>query len=161
MAGILAQPFEHQRGLDRVDARSAPQVLAEAASLARARQVGTQACRVAAGHQVQFQQRMAVAIDGFAQVGGDGVGQAAFDAVLAGHAFALQLLRPAMQVAPVRDDRLQRAAGMALAEMPAPVEVEAAVGRLQRRDVHAARVQRLHPGAVRAELRPAAAAQRQ
>ena len=57
--------------------------------------------------------------------------------------------------------RLQGMAGVAAAKMLAPADVEAAVRGSQRRDVDAALAQRLDPGAVRSELRPARPAERQ
>ena len=68
---------------------------------------------------------------------------------------------PAVRADPVRDDRLQRRAGMAFGEVRAPVDIEAAVARQQRGHFHAAPGQQRNPGAVRPQLRPAAATQGQ
>src|SRR5690606_41505243 len=57
-------------------------------------------------------------------------------------------------------DVLQRRAGELAAQVLAPAgHLEAAVGRAQQRDLDAALLQQRHPGTVRAEPRPAAAAE--
>ncbi|MNG97621.1 hypothetical protein D3C79_567400 [compost metagenome] len=59
-------------------------------------------------------------------------------------------------------DILQRRAGKLVFEHSAPaLDLEATVGRLQRRNLHALRLQPGQPGCIRAQPRPAAAAQRQ
>ncbi|MNS96981.1 hypothetical protein D3C72_1313000 [compost metagenome] len=136
-------------------------MLTEAAALARLREIGQQACLVAARNQVQPQRGVAVAVDGVAQVGRKGVDQAAFDTVLAGHALALQRAELTVEAMPMCDDRLQRRTRVALREERCPRHVESAVGRLQRRDIHGAGLQGRNPCAVAAELRPASATQRQ
>src|SRR3546814_6391497 len=91
-----------------------------------------------------------------AQLGGEGIDQAALDTGLRDHAFALPRVFDAGRVAPARDHRLERRPGVAPGEVLAPADVEAAVRRLQRRYVQAAFAQHALPGTVGSELRPAA-----
>ena len=133
----------------------------QAAAVARFFEIALQPLQVAAGREVEVHGRSAIASDGLAQIGGQRVDQAALDAGLSQHAFALQRMFDALPVAPMRDHRFQWCAGMLVRQEFAPADVEAAVGRLQRRDVDAARGERLRPRAVRAQLWPAAAAQGQ
>src|SRR3546814_10760509 len=90
----------------------------------------------------------------------EGIDQAALDAGLRDHAFALPRVFDAGRVAPACDHRLERSAGVAPGEVLAPADVEAAVRRLQGGYVQAAFVQHALPGTVGSELRPAAAAER-
>src|SRR3546814_2176194 len=126
---------------------------------------GVQTCALpillAARRDVEVEQGAAVARDGVAQLGGEGIGQAALDAGLRDHAFALPRVFDAGRVAPACDHRLERSAGVAPGEVLAPADVEAAVRRLQRCYVQAAFAQRALPGTVGSELRPAAAAERE
>ena len=96
-----------------------------------------------------------------AQRGGQRVDQAALDALGTDHEFALLPDRAALHVDQLRDHRLDRHAGEACGEVFAPGHVEAAVRGLQRSDRHRGLRQPALPGAVGAQLRPAAAAQGQ
>src|SRR3546814_1662911 len=69
----------------------------------------------------------------------EGIDQAALDAGLRDHAFALPRVFDAGRVAPACDHRLERSAGVAPGEVLAPADVEAAVRRLQGGYVQAAR----------------------
>ena len=153
-----SQHLEQQRRLDPAQAELAAQVFAEAATLPWAQQLVPHLRFALPGQQVQMQYRPAIARQRVAQVGGHRIHQAAFDAVGADHALALLRTGLAVQRGPVRHHRLQRRAGLAVAEVGRPVDIETAVGRFQRRDVDAARGQWGHPGAVRTQLRPAATA---
>lgn len=108
-------------------------MLAETASLARLGQFGMHAFERAAGNQIQHEFGNAVRIDLRAQVRGQGIDQAALDAVRCGHAFALQCMLHAVAVLPVRNDRFQRRTCMTLHEVRTPIDIEAAVGRHQGR----------------------------
>src|SRR3546814_16839576 len=125
---------------------------------------GVQTCALpillAARRDVEVEQGAAVARDGVAQLGGEGIGQAALDAGLRDHAFALPRVFDAGRVAPACDHRLARSAGVAPGEVLAPADIEAAVRRLQWRYVQAAVAQPALPGTVGSYRRPATAAHR-
>ncbi len=136
-------------------------MIAEAAGAAWLAEALAQPRFVATRHQIQMQGRFAVARDRVAQQGRQRVDQAALDAGGGDHAFALLGLPLAVGVAPVSDHRLERAAGETAGQMIAPVDVEAAVGRLQWRDIDAACGKQRHPAAIGAQFRPTAAAHRE
>src|SRR5690606_15482642 len=116
-------------GPGAVESCCAPQVLRQAALAPRPRQLALQPRTLAPGREVELNQRMPVACDELAQVGGDRVDQAAFDPVLRNHALALQCMHAPTGIAPMRNDRLQRGTRMAPCEVRGPADVEAAVGR--------------------------------
>ena len=155
------QHFVQQRDFHRVQPGLPAHMFAEAAFAARFLQIAAQAFRVATRRQIQPQRRSAVAEDAVAQIGRDRIDHAAFDAGRGDHAFALQRVHRAVGILPVRDHRFQRCAGVFVGEMRAPADVETAVRRAQRCDIDTAFAQRRHPGAVRAQLRPARAAERE
>ncbi|MNG01556.1 hypothetical protein D3C84_845440 [compost metagenome] len=111
-----------------------------------------------ARQQVQMDRRAAVLVDGFADRRRQGVDQAAFEARGGDHAFT----EARYIVVQAHGDIFQRGASEFADHQVAPgLYLEPAVARLQWRQGHAALFQRQHPGAVRAQARPAAAAQRQ
>ena len=87
-------------------------MFAKTAAAARFFEIALQPWQVAAGRQVEVQDRVAIARDGLAQVGGDGVDQAALDAGFGQHAFALQRVLDTRRIMPVRDHRLQWRTGV-------------------------------------------------
>ena len=106
--------------------------------------------------QIEVDQRLAIGLDGAADVGGKGVHQAAFDTA-GGEDELTDAGRLAGQA---EGDVFQRRPGEFFPEVFAPAgHLEAAVARFQRRHVDAARLQQRYPGAIRAQARPAAAAQ--
>ena len=110
------------------------------------------------GQQVEMDHRATVLGDALADRRRQRVDQAAFHALRRDHELALAGGQP------VDGDshRLDRRAGELLREERTPAgHLETAVARRQRRHGDAARCQQRHPGTVRAELRPAAAAQGQ
>jgi len=98
----------------------------------------------------------AVTVDPVADRRRERVDQAALDARGGEHEFALAWCFAGQRQA----DRLQRRAGEFLPQMRTPAgHFEAAVGRLQRRDGDAAVLEQGHPGAIRTQSGPTAAAE--
>ncbi len=137
--------------------------------LPRAREFGAQALQAAARREVELERDLAAGGDRVAQRRRERVDQPAFEPGGGNQAFAGAFVHGAGGVGDAGDDRLQRLAAEARAEVRTPAvpalaaggDVEAAVGRRQRRHLDAGGAQHRHPGAVRAEPGPAAAAQRQ
>src|SRR5690606_20819571 len=103
----------------------------------------------------------AVAFKGVAQRRRQGIDQAALDAVFADDELTLTPQQAALAIGTAGYDGLERLPGKTCAEELAPVGLEAAVGRFERcqRDVSGS--QHVHPGAVRSQACPAAAAERE
>jgi len=110
------------------------------------------------GQQVDQDLSMTAQADGPANRGGCRVDQAALDAGPGDHAFAT-----AIEVAEAQADRLQRLARKPAFEdlAPAVCDIKTAVGRLECFDVCANVPQGLDPAAVRAQLRPTRAPERE
>ena len=89
------------------------------------------------------------------------IDQAAFDAIAADDHFTAPCFGVPVHVRHRHGDGFQRAARKLVTHVRRPVDVEAAVGTLQWRHRNAACLQPGHPGAIRAQLRPAAATQGQ
>src|SRR3546814_9220481 len=85
----------------------ATDVFGQAAACAWFRQRIAQARLLTARRDVEVEQGAAVARDGVAQLGGEGIDQAALDAGLRDHAFALPRVFDAGRVAPACDHRLR------------------------------------------------------
>ena len=113
------------------------------------------------GRQVEPDGGVAVTRDLLAQRGRQRINQAAFHAARRDDALSLALDRQAVDVMRRDGQRGQVLARVAAAEMFAPVDVEAAIGRRQRCHGHALPLQQRHPGAVGTQARPAAATERQ
>src|SRR5690606_13321236 len=109
----------------------------------------------ALGRQIELQKGFAIAFDRVAQRCGERVDGAAFGAIIADYEFARAFQRAVPQY-----HRFHRLARVAFAEVCRPLQLEAAVGGAQGRNIDAMSLQRGQPRAVGAELRPTAAAQR-
>ena len=142
-AGLLLQVIDHR-------ARAAPPG-----------QRGGQRGLVLGRQQIERDVGVAAGGDLVAQQRAGGIDQIALQPAGAQHRFAEAVEDLAGAVGELQAHVLQRRAGMALAQEVAPGDVEAAVGRHQRRHVDALPGQPRLPGAVRAQPRPARAAQRQ
>ena len=89
------------------------------------------------------------------------VDQAAFDTRRRQHAFSRAPVDGTIQPRQADRDGFQRFTREALAEMLAPGDIEAAIGRLHGGDAHASCLKKRNPRGIGPETRPARAAQRQ
>src|SRR3546814_9402145 len=117
---LAIQHFAQEAGFRAGQPGLATDVFGEAAACAWFRQRIAQARLLTARRDVEVEQGAAVARDGVAQLGGEGIDQAALDAGLRDHAFALPRVFDAGRVAPACDHRLERSAGVAPGEVLAP-----------------------------------------
>ena len=108
--------------------------------------------------QIDQKHRPARVEDAFAQRRRQRINRAAFDAMARDHAFAAQ--RSARRAFDPESGRLEWVTRPLRDEALAPSSLETAVAWQQGRHRYAAPFQDWHPGAVRAQARPAAAAQR-
>ena len=141
--GFRRAQFTQQGGLDAFDTGPSAQVVGQRIAAARPGQVGSQALDTAPRRQVEGQRGMAVARQDIAQGCRQGVDQAALDAGGGNVEFALPGL-----AGKAGNHRLHWLAGETLAEIRRPGDIEAAVGRLERRHVDAGIAQHRHPGTV-------------
>ena len=160
----LVHQLVQQPGLDTVQPQPRLQVRGQRPRAARPRQFARHPIQAARGQQVQMQGGAAMGFDGVAQLRRRRIDQAAFDAV--GRDDELPRLTPGRAIrAPQFDGhRFQRVAGKACGEVLAPAgasrrvprrDLETAVRRAQGRQLDAGLLQPWHPGAVRAQPRPA------
>nr|GEU28576.1 hypothetical protein [Tanacetum cinerariifolium] len=158
---FAVQAFAQQPRFDAFQSQPALQVAGQRTGAARARHFLGHALLRPVGQQVEVNGGVAVGRDLVAQRSRQRVDQAAFHPAGRDHELALFAQRLPVRAGGRDGDRRQGLARVAAAEMRAPIDVEAAVGRNQGSDVHAALRQQRNPGAVRPQPRPAAAAQGQ
>ena len=156
-----AQGLAQQRSLDAVEPGMLFQMVGQGPRAATLGQRRADLRHATPGQQVEQHGGVAVAGDRVAQPRRGGVHQAALDAAGGDDKLALAVEGLVLAIVEIQPHRLHRRAGKTLGEIRAPSDVETAVGRLQRRQVDAARRQPGRPGAVAAKLGPARAAQRQ
>jgi hypothetical protein len=107
------------------------------------------------GPQIDDQLRLARLLNRLAQMLGQSINRAAFDAVMRDHGLAADGLAVMRQ-----RDSLERLAGEALPEDIRPLNGETAIGRTQRSDIDLLFLENIRPSAIGTELRPARAAKR-
>src|SRR5258706_15478574 len=115
----------------------------------------------AAGQQVEVNDGGAFGGYLVAQRRGKRIDQPAFDAGVRDDALSLPAVRYACRVSERGNHRFERLAGEPRAEVFAPADVEAAIGRLQRGNQNPALFEQWYPCGIGTEPRPTAATERE
>ena len=159
--GFFRQNLVQQSQFYPANADPAVQMARHRARAARPRDFGDDPLQSQAWRQIQRDRDVAVGQNPLADRGRQRINQTPFEARFGQKYFTLSIVDFIVYVGERDGHRLDRLTRETLAQIGAPVRVEAAVRGPQGRHRHVARGHQRHPGGIRSEARPACAAERE